>query len=234
MQKDLVLVIGDKLDVTTDGRRFFKTYIGDIYPNGLVLIGTPIYRRTQMELHIMDEIYLVFYRESGRYITQMRVVDFQIKDDVKYALLEQLMIPEKDQRREVYRLPTGVETLLCEYTDGMELTLSLRDDIVEADVLTEARTRDISVTGTALVSKRECNLGERYLLKMYFDGNRGKKPPFLVCGTVMRSERSLKGDTYEIGMKFFGLTKSKSEFLTKYVLRQQQQMIVKRRLIEGE
>ena len=234
MQKDLMLVIGDKLDITTDGRRFYKTSVGDIYPSGLVLIGTPIYRRTQMELRVMDEIYLVFYRESGRYITQMRVVDIQTKDDVKYALLEQMMIPEKDQRREVYRLPTGVELLLCEYTEGIELTLSLRDDVVEANTLAEGRTRDISVTGTAFVTKRECYLGERYLLKMYFNGERGKKPPFLICGVVMRSERSLKGGTYEIGIRFFGMTKSKSEFLTKYVLRQQQQMIVKRRLIEEE
>ena len=234
MQKDLELVLGDKIDITTDGRRFFKTSIGDIQKDGQVLIGPPTYRTTQMELHLFDEIYLVFYRDSGRYITQMRVVDFQVKDDVKYALLEQMIIPEKDQRREVYRLPVGVETLVCEYTDGLELTLSMKDDVPEAELLAEARTRDISVTGTSLLMARECFLGEKYLLKMYLDGGRGKKSPFIICATVMRSEKSLRTDMFEIGMRFFGLSKTKSEFLSKYVLRQQQQIIVKRRLIEGE
>ena len=234
MQKDLALVIGDKVDITTDGRRFFKTAIGDIYHDGIVLIGPPIFRRTQMELKLFDEVYLVFYRDSGRYITQMRVVDFQIKDEVRYPLLEQMIIPEKDQRREVYRLPVGVETLLCEYVEGLELTLAMRDDVPESCIISEARTRDISVTGTSLLTSCECLLGEKYLLKMYLDGSRGKKAPFIICGTVMRSENSLKAGMYEIGLRFFGLTKTKSEFLSKYVLRQQQQMIVKRRLIEGE
>jgi len=234
MEKDLVLVLGDKIDITTDGRRFFKTSVGDIYKNGQVLIGPPTYRNTQMELHMFDEIYLVFYRDSGRYITQMRVVDFQTKDGVRYALLEQMIIPEKDQRREVYRLPLGLETLLCEYTDGIEMMLEMKDDIPDAEIITEARTRDISVTGTSLLTSRECCLGEKYLLKMYLDGGRGKKTPFIICATVMRSEKSLKTDMFEIGMRFFGLTKTKSEYLSKYVLRQQQQIIVKRRLIEGE
>jgi len=234
MQNDLVLVIGDKVDITTDGRHFYKTSIGDIYNDGLVLIGPPIYRRTQMELHLADEIYLVFYRESGRYITQMRVVDFETKDEVRYALLEQLIIPERDQRREVYRLPVGVETLLCEYTDGIELTLGMRDDVPDANVLTEARTRDISVTGASLLTTRECYLGERYLLKMYLEGSRGKNAPFIICATVMRLETSLRAGMYEVGMRFIGITKSQNEYLSKYVLRQQQHMIVKRRLIEGD
>ena len=234
MQKDLELVMGDKIDITTDGRSFFKSSIGDIYKDGLVLISPPVFRRAQMPLHLFDEIYVVFYRDSGRYITQMRVVDFQEKDEVRYALLEQMIIPEKDQRREVYRLPVGVETQLCEYTDGIELTLAMRDDVPDAVDLAEARTRDISVTGASLLTSRECYLGEKYLLKMYLDGGRGKKAPFIICATVIRSETSLKAGMFEIGMRFFGVSKTQNEYLSKYVLRQQQQMIVKRRLIEGE
>ena len=211
MQKDLKLVIGDKVDITTDGRSFFKTSIGDILDDGLVLIGPPIYRRTRMELHFADEIYLVFYRDSGRYITQMRVVDFQIKDGVKYALLEQMIVPEKDQRREVYRLPVGVETLLCEYIDGIELALAMRDGLHEPRIISQATTRDISITGTSLRSSLACKLGDKFLLKMFLEGNRAQKAPFLICASVVRFENSLKAGRYELGMRFFGLTKEKSE-----------------------
>ena len=237
MPKENVLVIGDKLSVTDDGVNFYKTTVGDIYRNGLILIGTPIYKEEQMELKLSDEIYLIFYRENGRYITKTQVVDFQVKDGVRYALLEQLTEPEKDQRREHYRLTAGVgvEAFLCEYIDGIEMTLSAREDIKEIEHLAEARARDISVSGIALITtKRQCAPGEKYLIKLYFDGFKSKNPPFLVCANVIRSVLNQDGNMYDVGMQFFGLPKDKDDFLAKYIITEQQKRILKRKLIEGE
>ena len=233
-QKDTTLLIGDRIDITNDGRHFYKTMIGDIYDNGYILIGVPIHRGSTMRLELFEIIYLVFYRESGRYITQMKVMDFEIKDGIRYAILEQLTPPEKNQRREFYRLPSSAEIQLCEYTDGVELTLSLKDDIRDAVRLADAWANDISVTGLSISTNRECFLGEKYLLKLYLSGRKGKSPPFLICAEVKRSSYNFEDSTYNIGMRFCGLTKSKREFLNKYILTQQQKRIVQRKLVEGE
>ena len=234
MPKDTALVIGDKIDLTFNGRRFFKTMIGDIYDNGLILVSPPIYRGIAMQLQMFAEVYMVFYRESGRYAILTRVVAFEDKNGIRYTVLEQLSEPEKNQRREFYRLSDSVETFMYEYIDGIELSLEGREEVTDAVKLAAARTKDISVMGTALVSKWECRLGERYLLKMLLRGQRDKTLPFLVCAEVRRAELSLESGVYNVGLMFIGLTKAKRDYLAKYILAQQQKKIVQKKLIEGE
>ena len=164
----------------------------------------------------------------------MRVVGFQVKDEVRFTILERMTDPVKDQRREFYRLPTSVEALIFEYTDGIEVTISVREDETEVTRLAVARAKDISATGIALITKRQCFPEERYLLKLNFDAKRDKASPLWVCASVIRTELTLESGMHNMGMRFFGLTKDKSEFLSKYILAQQQKKIVQRRLIEGE
>ena len=236
MPKSSILQVGDKVDITLDGKRFYKTTVGEVYQSGLVMIGAPIYRQTVLQLRLFDEVCMVYYRDSGRFLALMRVVDFLTKDGVRYSILEQTTESEKDQRREYYRLPTNsIETILCEYQDGLEMTLALRDEVYDAVVLAEARARDISATGIGIVTTRwECKLGDAYLLKLYFDGFSGKSAPMLVCARVMRSELTPESGIYNVGMQFFGLVKSKSEYLRKYILSQQQKRILQKKLIEGD
>ena len=229
-------LVGDKIDVTADGERFYKSIVGEVYKNGLILINAPIYRQSVMQLGINDEVGVVYYRESGRYITLMRVVDVIMQENLMYYALERLTDPEKNQRREFYRLPThSVDTKLCMYEDGLELLLARDGDTYEARVLAEARAKDISTAGVGLVTtKWACSPGENYMLKLYFDGFRGETPPIQVCARVMRSEVAPDSGIYNVGMQFFGLPKEKSDYLTKYILNQQQKMILRRRLIEGD
>ena len=236
MQNYATIVLGDKIDLTTDGRRFYKSRVDDVLRSGFLLISAPIYRASQMPLRIFDEVYIVFYRDSGRFICLARVVDFQEKNEVRYPLLEVLTEPEKDQRRESYRLPvSSVDTMLYEYTDGAEYSLSLTNDSGLAEKLAEARASDISITGISIITtKWECKLGDKYLLKLYFDGFKGRTPPFLICGEVMRSELTPESGIYNVCMQFFGESKEKEEFLSRWILTQQQKRIVQRRLIEED
>jgi c-di-GMP-binding flagellar brake protein YcgR len=124
--------------------------------------------------------------------------------------------------------------LLCEYTEGMELALTIKDDVKEGEKLADARTKDISVAGVSLVTKRECTLGEKYFLKLYINGPKDRSPPFLVCGEVRRSIFTFESGIYDVGMGFLSMAKSKKEFLNRYILTTQQKMIVQKKLIEGE
>ncbi|MCL2046268.1 MAG: flagellar brake protein [Oscillospiraceae bacterium] len=236
MQNDTTIVVGDKIDLTVDGKQFYLARVDDIDRNGLVMISAPIYRQTQMHLRLYDEVYVVFYRISGRYIVLARVVDIVTKNETQYPVIEILTDPEKDQRREYYRLPVNsIDTVLFEYTEGAELTLALREDIEEAARLADARAKDISVAGIGLLTtKWECKRDERYMLKLYFDGFKGDSAPFLVCGRVVRSVLTPESGIYNVGMQLFGLTKSKNDFLTKYILTEQQKRIVQEKLIVGE
>ena len=234
MAKHDTLYIGDKIDLTYNGRRFYKTVIGDMNDNGLILVSPATYRGITMQLQMLAEVYLVFYRESGRYSIQVRVVGFEDVDSVRYTILEQLTEPEKNQRREFYRLPDSVETLMYEYIDGIEYTIEGVEDVDEAVQLATARTKDISAMGTALVSKWECRMGERYLLKMKLKGQRDKTLPFMVCAEVRRAEVSYESGIFDVGMRFIGLSKEQSDYLSKYILTQQQKKIAQKKLVEGE
>ena len=234
MNNDLTLVIGEKIEITNDKMSYYKTNIGDMYSNGQILVGAPLYKGQVLRMRMDDEVDMAFYRESGRYSTKMRVVGFQRKDSVKYTMLEQLTAPEKNQRRDFYRLSTRSTAELYKYEYGAEVALVLKDTSNEAEFIAEARARDISVTGVALITKHECKLGEKYLMRLRLDGTWERTKPFFICAKVVRSDYISESGMYDVGMNFFGLTRSRREFLTKYILGQQQKRILQRKLVEGE
>ena len=234
MRKESNLVVGDKIDLTRDRRRFFKTTIWDASDKGLILIGAPVYRGVQMQLELHEEVILVYYRDTGRYVTKMKVVGFRDKDDIRYTLLEQLTQPEKNQRREYYRLHISAPVQLFEYTEGVEAILSAREGVKDANLFADAKMKDISVSGIALVTKWGCKENENYLLKLVLQALENKQWPLTICAKVMRTGQSQEGGTNVVGMRFFGLTKEKRDFLSKYIMTQQQKMIVQVKLVEGE
>ena len=231
MEKSYSLEVGEKIDLTVDGKLFYTTNVGDVYENGLVMIGTPIHQGAYVNLQVFDEIYAVFYRDTGRYFVLMRVVDFKMRGAYHYTVLEQLEDPLKDQRREYYRLPISIEATLYEYTPEIEWALSQGIEVKDVNRLSGAKTKDISATGLALITTRwECKIDDKYLLEMTFENN----PKIMACARVIRSELSLDGRIYNVGMRFFGMERSKNEFLSKYILTQQQKRIVNKKLFETE
>ena len=232
--KDTDIQVGDKIDITVDRRHFYKSTVRDVFENGFYLIGPPVFKGYQMSLQLFDEMYLVFYRESGRYITKMRVVDFQTRDDIRYSIIQQLTVPEKNQRREFYRLNATADAKLFEYTEGIEMALAFRDELKDGKMFAEARMRDISVSGVALLTKWACTIGDKYVIMLVLDESKNKPFPFFISAKVMRSEPEPESGMFDVGMQFFGLTKDKRDFLSKYIITQQQKKIMQIRLIEGE
>ena len=232
--KEAGLVVGDKVDLTKDRRRFYKSTVWETSDNGMILIGAPVYKGLQMQLMLGDELFLVYYRDTGRYVAKMRAVGHREKDDVQYTLLEQLTQPEKNQRREYYRLHVSAPVQLFEYKDGIEATLSIRDGVRDSNMFADAKMKDISVSGIALTTKWGCKENENYVLKLTLQAVGSKPVPLTTCAKVMRAGQEQENGTKVVGLKFFGLTKDKSDFLSKYIITQQQKMIVQIKLVEGE
>ena len=212
----------------------YRTTIGSILKGGLLSAMVPGSGGIPMKIHLNDELALAFYRESGRYTTRVKVVNLEIRDDSRFMHLALLAEPEKDQRRKYYRLPVSLNVILCEYINHIEEDITMREELAEAVALEIAGTKDISITGVALITKHGYVHGDKYILKLFFENKpREKATPFIICAEVIRSIPGRQNNSFQVGMRFFGQTQSMSEYLARYVLKQQQIQIMQRRLVEG-
>jgi c-di-GMP-binding flagellar brake protein YcgR len=239
MVAEEIITVGETVDLVAQKGRVYRTKIEDRLDNGPFLMGIPSRAGLPMLVHEDDEIFLVFYRESGRYITQMKVSAIEKRGLIRYMWLTQMTKPQKDQRREAYRVPIRFDVQIYEYSDAIEQSLMQKAEEAEAITLEAVSSKDLSVTGIALMTKKEYELESNYLLKMHIDGNPigeqkkasiDKEPPLHVTATVMRCIPWRDSKMFNVGMHFFGMTKLMSEQIAKYVLTEQQKQIKRRRL----
>jgi len=162
-----------------------------------------------------------------------RVAGFEKKGDIRYVMLLMSSTPQQDQRRGAYRLPVNMVVDMCEYVDSMEKNLLVYGDFADLIILETVNSRDISITGIGLVSKREYALGDRHLLRLFFSSQRDKSPPFHICGKVVRFIPWHEAGTYDVGMQFFAQSKYVSEYISRYVLTEQRKQIKQRRQAEN-
>ena len=120
MRDDNGIIVGEKVDLTNEDGRIYRTMIEDIYENGSCLIGVPSIGGIPMLLHINDGLDMVFYRETGRFIAPMRVEAIERRGEIRYAQLKQTGQVSREQRRGAFRLPARVKVLVCEYTGVVE------------------------------------------------------------------------------------------------------------------
>jgi len=229
MREDNELVVGDKVEMLREKDVSCKTMIEDMTGNGLYLTGVPIKSGRYVPLRVGEVVSLVFYRETGRHSTKMRVVGFERKGEIRYAWLYQLTIPTTDQRREAFRVSAIINIQVCKYLKSIERDLLVNPDLSGVPVFDSVVSTDLSVTGLSLITKRIYEPGEKYLLKLMIEESRGKISPFGVAAEVARFDSGRSGSTYYVGMRFLNQTKRQSEYLSKYILTQQQKLIKYRR-----
>jgi len=232
-----IVVVGDKVDLVSQSGEVFRTMIEDRLENGPFLAGVPFNKNVYMHVAQDDDIYVVFYRPSGRFIAQMKVVALEKRGEIRYMWLIQKTRAQKNQRREAFRLPVDFEVQIFEYIEDDEKGITYVENEVQATVLEVVHSRDISVTGIALITKREYELEEKCLLSLHMDRTSdnirnipvNKTPALHLTATVKRCIPWRTGNTFNTGMHFFGMTESMSDGIAKYVLNEQQKQIKKRR-----
>jgi len=124
--------------------------------------------------------------------------------------------------------------------NGEEIGLTYVSDENNVLTLEAVNSRDISITGVALLTKKKYELGDKYMLSMYLErtnvGARrrmdaDKTPAMHLTATVKRCIPWRVGNTYDTGMQFYGMSKNMSESIARYVLTEQQRQIKRRRLL---
>jgi len=232
------IVVGDRVDLVVQMGQVFRALIEDRLDDGPFLVGIPSRKGVPMQVAQNDDIYLVFYRESGRYIAQMKVIALEKRGEIRYMWLLQKSIAQKNQRREAFRLPVSFDVQIFEYAEDREKIFSLISDELQGTALESVKGRDISITGVSLLTRRKYELDEIYLLSMHMD-----RTPAIVGGKpVIGSAKALQltaavkrcipwrtSNMFNTGMQFYGLTKTVSEDIARYVLAEQQRQIKKRR-----
>ena len=235
-----IIVVGDRVDLVVQMGQVYRAMIEDRIDNGPFLVGIPSRKGVYMPVEQEDDIYLVFYRETGRYIAQMKVVALEKSGEIRYMWLLQKTVAQKNQRREAYRLPVDFDVKIYAFMEDVEHGLSYEPDEVKAVAMESVSSRDISVTGISMLTKKEYEMEERYILSMKIDKapaivrsrpGTGGVPPLILTATVKRCIPWRSSNMFNTGMQFFGITKNMSESIARYVLAEQQKQIKRRRLI---
>jgi len=237
---DDVIVIGDKVDLVTQSGAVYRTMIEDRLGNGPYLAGIPHRKGVHMYVAQDDDIYVVFYRESGRYIAHMKVIALEKRGEIRYMWLAQKSMAQKNQRREAFRLPVSFNVQIFELKDDSKKETAAATEKVKAIALELVSSRDLSVTGIALLTGRKYELEERYLLGLHLGATSANVISSTVItksdkGSVLNLTATVKrcipwrtGNTFNTGMHFLGLTEAMSDGIARYVLTEQQRQIKRR------
>jgi c-di-GMP-binding flagellar brake protein YcgR len=92
-------------------------------------------------------------------------------------------------------------------------------------------SKDVSVTGIGLLSKREYETGKTFLLKLHLRDPMDKSP-LSIRAVVTRTFPTHDKGIYHVGLQFTDLTRDEEEIITKYVHELQQKQLKQRRLAD--
>jgi len=235
---DEIILVGDKVDIVAQSGIVYRTMIEDRLNDGPFLAGVPNRKGVHMDVEQDDSLYMVFYRESGRYIAQMKVVATEKRGEVRYMWLMQATRAQKNQRREAFRLAVEFDVQIYEFKEESEQGLRDIEDEDRETAIERVLCRDISVTGIALLTKNQYEFDEKYLLSLHMDRTpasirnssiKESSPALHLTATVKRCLPWRTTNTFNTGMQFFGMTESMSDGIAKYVLSEQQKQIKRRR-----
>ena len=172
---------------------------------------------------------MIFYRDTGRFIAKMNVVALEKRGEIRYMWLAQKTKAQRNQRREAFRVPVRMNVKVCEYTEEGKVEGGSPEEVKIVPELDSVDSRDISATGIAIMTKKEYNADEKFLLKLGFTDDKGKTQEFPVNAKVMRVTPWRDTKLYNVGLQFFGMPKNMNEKLSRHVLVEQQKDIKRKR-----
>jgi len=244
-----ILIVGDKVDIVSEDGQVYRSMIEDRIDDGPFLVSLPHRKGRYMNVNQDDAVYVVFYRAGGRYIAQMKILALEKRGAIRYMWLIQETKAQRNQRREAFRLPVTIGVIVYENDENFEPN-DLYDDlgevseeepvdpIAELVVLDTVTSRDISLKGIAISSKKVYNVDDEYFLGIDLDNNseiiggfvRIKKNPTIILRAVVRRCIPLNENKINhVGFQFLEESKEASERIARYVLIEQQKQIKSQR-----
>jgi len=243
-----IILVGDRVDVVSEDGQVYRSMIEDRLEDGPFLVSVPHRRGRYMYVAKDDVLYVVFYREGGRYIAQMRVLALEKRGAIRYMWLFQETKAQRNQRREAYRLPVNMGVVIYGYNEKFErfhedMPIEQRDafSIEDLTVVETVLSRDISIKGVAVSSKKTYVEGDKYIVGMDLENSaeiiggivRIKRTPSLILQASVRKCIPLnENKVNNVGFAFLDDTKKVSEQIARFVLIEQQRQIKNQRRLD--
>ncbi|MDR1117323.1 MAG: flagellar brake protein [Oscillospiraceae bacterium] len=227
------LNIGENIDLYTGKGSPYRTKIEDYDEAGNIMVSTPLYRGIPVILLRDQKLELYFYRESGRYMIEVSVKGLSMSGNVRMISLEILSKPQKQQRRESFRLKKSLDVTLREYVEG---PFQFRPQPGDEKVEFNGTTEDISETGAGIRINRRFDEGIRVFVKLFLNFPSEDSTPLVFLSEVMQCTKveTVTSSYFKVGVRFIDHSPETRTMLRKYVMLEQQKIIKQQRLVEDK
>lgn len=224
--------IGEKIDLHLGKGPYYRTVIEDEDKNGLLHASVPTYRGIPIILRQDQALQVFYYRDNGRFAVKAKVAGFDMSGNIRIVKLQVLSAPERQQRRESYRVSTMLKSIIRPYSMG---PFPKRPDPSEEEEMEEAPTFNISATGVAVRVQQDYVVGERIFMQIFLEWPAANASPIHVLGEVRQVTRiEPNREIYQLGIMFLEMATDLTNHLARFVLVEDQRRMKQQRLIEDD
>ena len=226
------LCLGEKVDLRLENGPHYRTVIGGLDEgNTLLSVSIPTFRGIPVILRQGQALQMFVYRDTGRYGIGVLVEGFELSGKVHMVRLRIISEPERQQRRESFRVTTMLRAILRPYNFG-PFPHPYRNELKLLGEMEEVPTFNISVSGVAVRSQKNFAVGDRVYMRIFLAWPNMEAIPVNILGEIRQSSRQNKG--YQLGIMFLDVSEELSTHLAKFVIMEEQRRVKQQRLIEEE
>ncbi len=225
MAKKEVLKIGDKIGISVSGGRVFPTMIEDITEDGILIASVPLFRSVPIILKLKQKVTVFYYRDNGRFSVDCLVDEILVEGNLRLMALERVSEPRKQQRRNSYRLRINLNIKARPFIGGPfpPTEQEMADDPTPWE---EVLTNNLSETGISFNSQKNYEHGDKLHVILSLPTGPDQKAQFDLLGIVRQVEnQDLTTKRYRLGIEFPPYGEDDRRFISKFILRWQQQML---------
>lgn len=222
---------GEKVDLFLGRGPYYRTVVDELPDDKTILVPLPTYRGIPIILSRDQEIKMYFYRPNGRYVQNVKVIGFVLEGSIRMVRLLELTEPDRQQRRDMFRVTTMLRAYLRPIEIG-ETPTDFTDEEIKS--MEEAPTFNISATGIAIRTKGEYEVGDRLFIRVFLAWPQQEPEPINIVGEV-RQVNSVEQDhrIKQLGIMFMDISEEMSEHIGKFVLIEEQRRAKQQRLVTG-
>ena len=229
--KKQLIEIGDRVDLYLGTGAIYRTILEDIADNGNLLVSVPIYKGMPVSFTKDQGLQMYFYRTNGRYRVNVKMVGYQQHGQLRLLELQALSAPQKQQRRDSYRINEKLKVVL-RYVDNNLVFDKLNRPENDQEVVASL---NISASGIAIKTKKVYNVGDKVFMRIYLKWPHAEAEPLEIIGEIRQVDKIYPlRKTYSIGIMFLYTSKDVYSHLSKYVMAQEQKRLKQKRLAEED
>ena len=217
------LRIGENIGISLDGELIYPTLLEDITEDKHLVVSVPLYRGIPIIMKIDQQVQFFFFRESGRFYIDAQVEEIVVRGTLRLVSLLPLSEPHKQQRRNSFRLPIVLSTLIRPYTENAfpPDPFAKNEDFTPWEGVL---TNNLSETGVSVNSVVPYKTDDLLQIKITLDHAPDHMEQIELLG-IIRQVQAIEhmGIQYRLGLEFLPYAEKLRRLIARYVLKKQRQ-----------